>query len=545
MSTPSVPPSLPPSCTVVCAGLSFAWPDGTRVLNGLDLTVDAGRTAIVGRNGSGKSTLLHLIAELLTPTAGTVRTGGTVALLPQQLPLAADRTVADLVGIAAQVAAVRAITAGDTSIANFTTVGDDWNVEQRALATLERLGLPADLDRTVATLSGGEAVLTGIAGLQLAHADVTLLDEPTNNLDRPGRERLQHAVRSWPGTLLVVSHDRELLDCVERVVELRDNTARIFGGTFSEFRAALEVEQQAAARAVRDAESGLRKQRRDQVAAQTALDHRARTARRAEHEKRVPKIVSGLRSQEAQVSAGKYRQLHADRVDAARAALTAAEAGLRSDAVIRVDLPATAVPAGRTVLDLDGLDGLDGMVVRGPERIALRGRNGSGKTTLLRRIVPAAAVPVGYLPQHLDVLDPTRSVLDNVRDAAPAATAQDVRARLARFLLRGAQVEREAATLSGGERFRASLARLLLADPAPQLLVLDEPTNNLDLDSVAQLVAALQAYRGALIVTSHDEVFLAEIGIDRWWTMDGGFAELPGRDETRGREWRRDRTARR
>ena len=157
-------------------------------------------------------------------------------------------------------------------------------------------------------------------------------------------------------------------------------------------------------------------------------------------------------------------------------------------------------------------------MIRGPERIALRGRNGSGKTTLLRQLVPAAAVPVGYLPQRLDLLDPDASVLDNVRAVAPAATPNEVRARLARFLLRGRRVEQPAGTLSGGERFRATLACLLLADPAPQLLLLDEPTNNLDLDSVAQLVAALQGYRGGLVVASHDETFLAELGLTAGWT---------------------------
>jgi ATPase subunit of ABC transporter with duplicated ATPase domains len=157
------------------------------------------------------------------------------------------------------------------------------------------------------------------------------------------------------------------------------------------------------------------------------------------------------------------------------------------------------------------------------QRIGLLGRNGSGKTTLLRAVVDGAlsAVPVGYLPQRLDGLDPARSVLDNVRRAAPAATPHQIRARLARFLVRGDRVEQAAGTLSGGERFRVSLACLLLAEPPPQLLLLDEPTNNLDLVSVEQLVQALRAYRGALIVASHDRPFLARLGIARWWSTDG------------------------
>ncbi|MBN9620181.1 MAG: ABC-F family ATP-binding cassette domain-containing protein, partial [Actinobacteria bacterium] len=261
------------------------------------------------------------------------------------------------------------------------------------------------------------------------------------------------------------------------------------------------------------------------VEAQTKLARRQRTDRKAELEKRVPKIVAHGRRQQAQVSAGKHRLLHEGRLDDARTALAEAELAVRDDRTIRVELPATAVPAGRTVLEVGDL------VLRGPERVALTGPNGAGKTTLLDAIagrrphptepVAAPPVPVGYLPQRLDGLREDRSVLDNVRAVAPHATPQQVRAGLARFLVRGDRVDQVAGTLSGGERFRVTLACLLLADPAPQLLLLDEPTNSLDLDSVGQLTQALAGYRGALLVVSHDEPFLADIGVTRRWTVTG------------------------
>jgi ATPase subunit of ABC transporter with duplicated ATPase domains len=359
-------------------------------------------------------------------------------------------------------------------------------------------------------------VLAAVAGLLVRRAPITLLDEPTNNLDRPARELLYDAIRTWPGVLIVVSHDRDLLECVDRIVELRDGVARTYGGTFSAYEQVIATEQDAVERSVRNAEGDLRRERRQQIEAQIKQDRRDRAGRSAFANKGFDKATAQFMKRRAQVSAGRQRGLHADKVVAARAAVDDAEARLRDDDGIRIDLPATAVPNGRTLAEFDDT------VVRGPERIALRGRNGAGKTTLLRRLGSLASVPVGYLPQRLDLLDPHLSVLANVRAVAPSASPNDVRAQLARFLLRGERVEQRAGTLSGGERFRATLACLLLADPAPQLLLVDEPTNNLDLDSVAQLVAALRAYRGALVVVSHDERFLAELALTRHWTVVGG-----------------------
>ncbi|MDT4922602.1 MAG: hypothetical protein QOG01_315 [Pseudonocardiales bacterium] len=520
---------MPAPLSVVCADLAFAWPDGTPVLDHLDLAFRLGRTGLIGRNGDGKSTLLRLIAGELTPSRGSVAGSGDVAYLPQRLPLETARTVADLLGVARQRAALQAITAGDPHPAHLVELGDDWDVEARATEALARLGVlagePDVLDRPVGSLSGGEAVLTGVAGVLLSRAAVSLLDEPTNNLDRRARELLYGAIETWPGVLIVVSHDRELLERVDQIVELRDGTARTFGGTYSAFVDALATEQEAAARQVRAAEGEVTRERRQFIETQVKLARRLRTGRKAQLEKRVPKIVANNLMRTAQVSAGKYRGIQAGRLDNARDTLAAAEKAVRDDDRIRVDLPTTAVPAGRMVLQVGDL------IVRGPERIALVGGNGSGKTTLLEAItgrrrhprdgVGRPAVPVAYLPQRLDVLDDDLSVLDNVRAAARSATTHDVRAGLARFLVRGDRVLQPAGTLSGGERFRVSLARLLLAEPPPQLLLLDEPTNNLDLASVEQLTDALRGFRGAVIAASHDERFLADIGVGRRWEVEG------------------------
>ncbi|MFE9621774.1 ABC-F family ATP-binding cassette domain-containing protein [Streptomyces sp. NPDC006527] len=529
------------SISITCSSLSFAWPDGTSVFEGLDVAFGPGRTGLVGVNGSGKSTLLKLIAGELGPTDGTVRVAGEVGHLPQNVTLDTSLRVDEALGIAGRRAALHAIEAGDVSEEHFETVGDDWDVEERALATLGELGLGhVDLDRTIGEVSGGESVLLRLAALLLRRPDVLLLDEPTNNLDLHARRRLYTAVASWPGVMVVVSHDRELLEHVDQIADLRAGEVTWYGGNFSAYEEALAIEQEAAERMVRVAEADLRKQKRDLADAHLKLARRKRYGQKMWDSKREPKIIMGARKRAAQESAGKHRVMHEEKLAEAKERLDEAVEAVRDDDEIRVDLPYTAVPPGRDVLTLQDLrlaygarvEG--GFDLRGPERVALVGRNGAGKTTLLRTIAgelePVAGeahahVPLRFLPQRLDVLDGELTVAENVARFAPGATNNRVRARLARFLFRGARADQKAATLSGGERFRATLAALMLAEPAPQLLMLDEPTNNLDMASVRQLTTALASYEGALIVASHDLPFLESIGITRWLLLDGRLRE--------------------
>ncbi|MFG3281799.1 ABC-F family ATP-binding cassette domain-containing protein [Streptomyces sp. NPDC048111] len=523
------------------AGLSFAWPDGTVAFEDFQLAVGPGRTGLVGLNGSGKSTLLKLIAGVLTPTGGCVKTAGDVGYLPQNLVLDTALRVDQALGIDTIRAALHAIEDGDADERHFETVGDEWDVEERARATLDQLGLGSiGLDRTIGEVSGGESVLLRLAALLLRRPDILLLDEPTNNLDLAARRRLYAAVDAWSGVLLVVSHDRELLDRVDRIADLREGQLTWFGGTFSAYEEALRAEQEAAERMVRVAEADVQRQQRELSDAHMKLARRRRYGQKSYDNKVVPKIVANNRRREAQVSAGKHRILQSERLDQARERLGQAVELVRDDEEIRIELPYTKVHPGRSVLTLRELQLPHGarvkgeIDVRGPERIALVGRNGSGKTTLLRTLAgqlePVAGealthVPLRFLPQRLDVLDDELSVVENVARFAPGATHQAIRARLARFLFKGARAARPAGTLSGGERFRAALAALLLAEPAPQLLMLDEPTNNLDMASVRALQDALDAYEGALIVASHDLPFLESIGVTRWLLLDGELAD--------------------
>ena len=565
--------------SIVLNDLSFSFPNGRVVLSGLSASFGPGRTGLIGANGSGKSTLLRLIAGSLRPTSGSVTVTGDVGYLPQDLTLDVDASVASLLGIAAARDAIAAIEAGDVSQEAFDAVGDDWDVSERALGWLARLGLThVGLDDRVGRLSGGEIIMTALAALFLRRLPVILLDEPTNNLDLDARRRLYATVESWPGVMLIVSHDRELLSRMNQIAELYDNSLRMYGGNLEAYEAVVETEQAAALRAVTSAEADVRREKRDLVGNQTKQARRDRMGRQLAASGSLPRIIASARKRHAQETAGRSREIDLERIAAARTRLAEAEEAVRDDDTIRVSLPGTAVPAGRTVLTVRGLepgwlpwrserpvspldggeadacepdgceptDGppvgqLDELIVRGPERVALTGPNGSGKTTVLRYITGELSAACqknrpdvrrvgayGYLPQRLDVLDDSLTVVENVRLVAPAASVNEVRAGLARFLFRGDRADQQAGTLSGGERFRAVLAALLLAQPPPQLLLLDEPTNNLDMASVRQLSEALACYRGALLVASHDVPFLRSIGVTRWLRLsrDGSLTDI-------------------
>jgi len=509
--------------------LTLTWPDGDTPLAGITTDLGPGRYGLIGANGSGKSTLLRLIAGDLAATSGSVTTPGRIAYLPQD-SVTGD-TVAAVLGVADQVRALRAIESGNTDQEHFDTIGDDWDVEERAAVVLGRLGLSRlTLDRSVDGLSGGELTLLALGGRLLTRPDILLLDEPSNNLDRHARERLLDVVDQFNGLLLVASHDRELLGHVDRIGEVRGGTIRWFAGGYDDYASTVAAEQEVAEREVRDAASDLRKQRRELVDAEVKLARRRRYGQKMKEQKREPKIVMGARKRAAEVSAARLRGQHQGDVDDARSRLEHAEAKVRDDREIRLDLPDTVVPTGRIVLTMEQVllphvDLTVDLDIRGPERVAINGPNGSGKSTLLRTALgmtePLAGevrvrVPARYLPQRLDhLLDPSLSVVDNLRAAAPSKSETELRSALARLLFRARRADQLVGTLSGGERLRATLACVLNADVAPQLLVLDEPTNNLDLASIRHLVEALESYGGALLVVSHDERFLDDLLLDR------------------------------
>lgn len=522
------------SAAIVLDRLTFAYPGNVSVLAGISASFGAGRTGLIGANGTGKSTLFRIIAGELTPTRGTVTVQDQVSVgyLPQSLVLRTEAQVADLLGIREVLDALDALEAGQATPRNFEAIGDRWDAGERALARLSSvvgtLGTPGDLRRPVGSLSGGEVMLTALLGLELARTPVVLLDEPTNNLDADARTRLYELVDGWSGTLLIASHDVDLLDKLDYTAELRRGELRLFGGPYSAFCEALDIEQDAARQAVRTAKQRVLAEQRQRIEAQAK---QARSTRKGKKRgaKGDGKAALDFRQNRAEKSQAGARASLAAREAAALDSLADAKARVRDDGSLSIQLPDPGVGSGRRLAELRGSNRV--FVLAGPERVALVGPNGVGKTTMLRCLVgagtshlPISAVAltdrIGYLPQRLDGLDEAQTPLVELTIRAPQLSDRDLRNALASFGLPGALANRPIGVLSGGERFRVALATLLLAEPANQLVVLDEPTNNLDLDTVAALVGAVNAYRGGLLVVSHDRGFLRQLSLTRVLALD-------------------------
>lgn len=512
--------------------LAARTPDGRLLFENLTLALGAERTGLVGANGAGKSTLVRLILGEASPAAGAVSVSGRIGVLRQRAGPPEGR-VADLLGLAEPLARLSRIAAGTAPPEDLDLA--DWTLEPRLAAVLQRMGLGGlDLTRPAASLSGGEATRAALAGLFVQAPDLLILDEPTNDLDVEGRALVAEAVGADRGGVLAISHDRALLRKMDQILELSSLGPQLYGGDYDLYAARkaeaaaaaqrdLDAAQQAAAQAARDIQADReRKARKDAAGSRLAARGGA------------PKMLLGAQAERAQNSSGRLDRLAERRTEAAAGRLEAAKARVEAARRLGFDLPASGLADGKTVVVAEGLEvhAPDGRLliraldlkITGPERLALCGPNGSGKSTLLRVLSGQAApsrgeVRLGVAPaifdQQLRLLRPRETLLEAYQRLNPMADRNAAQSALARFLFRNRAAERLVAELSGGERLRAALACVLMRPDPPQLLVLDEPSNHLDLDSLAAVEAALGAYDGALLLVSHDADLLAGVGVDR------------------------------
>jgi ATPase subunit of ABC transporter with duplicated ATPase domains len=483
------------SATVIARGVSFEFPNGRELFTDLSLSLSAHRSALVGPNGVGKTTLAAILAGDLQPTRGEVRRSGPIALLKQRQP------------------------APSLTVAQFLSADYEWQPHGTQLLA------PIDLQAPCTSLSGGQWMRVRLA--RALQSRFLILDEPTNDLDRDGRAAVVAFIRQHSGGVLLISHDRECLQVCDEILELSNRGLLRCGSGWSDYVEAREREQ-----ARLSAELDAAKRERD-----AALRHRNELRARQERRTRrgaasaarggMPKILLGARKRRAEVSTGKLDVVTITRAENRMRNVHAALTQMKLDPVMYADLLARPLPAQKLIAEAQDFnvrfqdwiyrENLN-FSWRGGVRVALRGANGSGKSTLITALLGEESLDTRgrlrrgdlttlYVDQRCSSVDDNLTVLDNVRATSPSSESQ-VRNELARFLFSGDAVFQKVRELSGGERLRAALARGLLNAERPELLILDEPTNNLDLANQQFLEGLLRAYQGALVIASHDEAFL-------------------------------------
>jgi ATPase subunit of ABC transporter with duplicated ATPase domains len=520
------------SASITLSHLTWSTPDGRPLFSNLDLSFDTDRTGLVGRNGVGKTTLLRLVSGDLLPQSGKVSVNGTLGVLRQLVQVRPDETVADLFGATEGLALLRRAADGEASVDELAVT--DWTLDARIASALGRFGLEARPETPLAALSGGQRTRVGLAALIFAQPDFILLDEPTNNLDRSGRAAVIDLLADWRAGAIVVSHDRELLDAMDAVVELTSLGATHYGGNWSHYR---ERKAVALAAARHDLANAERRVAEVAQSAQATAERKARKDRAGQRKRAkgdVPRIHLGRRKDRSENTSGENARLAERRRTRALADAAAARERIEILRPLSVALPPTGLPPSKTILRIDRasvgyapdrpvISALS-LTITGPERIAVTGPSGAGKTTLLAlaagQLQPSSGsvqvlADFAMLDQRVSLLDPSASILDNFRRRNPEADENACRAALARFMFRADAALQVVSSLSGGQLLRAGLACVLGGTKPPSLLILDEPTNHLDIDSIEAVEAGLRAYDGALLVVSHDEAFLEAVGISR------------------------------
>ncbi|ENE2355314.1 ABC-F family ATP-binding cassette domain-containing protein [Serratia marcescens] len=502
--------------------LTCQFADGETLFGPLDLAFDRQRCGLVGRNGVGKTQLLRLIAGRDRPGNGHVESHAALAYVAQQPEIAADTTLAQLLGYGEVFAALARIEQGLPLADDIDRLEGRWDLNDRLQSAAA--GLPAfDPLRSACDLSGGERMRAALCGAFLGEADYLLLDEPTNHLDSAGRAWLYQQLERWQGGLLIASHDRQLLGRMERIVELTPGALRSYGGNYDDYRRQRDTEQQAARADLEHAREERRRTRARQQKEHDMSQRRSAQTLRVVDTLNIASFERVAYKSAAKESLGTLRKQHQDQRDSLDAAVREAYQRVEEEQPVLLALPGSEVSANKQVLVLEQLQlpfvsapPLD-LRIDGPMRVALTGPNGCGKSTLLKTVLGQLAPLAGhchcplstaYLDQTLSQLDPSLSVMEHLGLQDSPLVEGALRTRLAQLQLGADRIALPLGSLSGGERLKAALACALWRRQPAQLLLLDEPTNHLDLASSLAIETALADFPGAMLVVSHDEDFL-------------------------------------
>lgn len=495
------------------------------------------KIALIGNNGSGKSTLLKVISGDCKPAYGQIKTGTKPYYIPQVFGQYNHLTIAAALQIELKLHALHEILNGNVTVVNLNLLNDDWTIEERCKEALQYWQLRIlDLTKKMETLSGGQKTKVFLAGILIHQPKFILLDEPTNHLDAGGRELLYQFIQTTSSALIIVSHDIKALNLLDKIYELSKSGLRLYGGNYDFYLSQKQIENEAISQELKTKEKALRKAKekeRETMERQQKLDSRGK---KKQEKAGVATIMLNTLRNNAERSTAKLKEIHNEKINGIFKELKSLQEEIPGADKMKFDFNNSAMHKGKIVFSASGInvqfnhsflwnENMD-LEIRSGERMALKGLNGSGKTTLLKIILGSMKPSKGktfraenknvYIDQDYSLLDNKLTVYEQAESFNSSSLQEhEIKTRLTRFLFTKEDWDKTCGVLSGGEKMRLILCCLTISQQSPDIIILDEPTNNLDLKNIEILKTALNDYEGTMIVVSHDQNFLEQINVQR------------------------------
>lgn len=522
---------------IVVKQISYVHSNRECLFRDINFSVSKGqKIALIGANGSGKSTLLEILAGRVEPASGDVASTNKPFYVPQHFGQYNDLTIGQALGIDCKMQALHAILNGDASLTNFAQLDDDWNIEDRALAALRLWNIQhIELAQPMRTISGGEKTKVFLSGIAIHSPSVILFDEPSNHLDVESRAQLYNLIQTSKATTIVVSHDRTLLNLLDITFELDQNGIATYGGNYEFYRMQKEEKLMALGAQADHKEKALRQAK--QVAREAAERKQKENSRgnQKQIKKGVPRIFMNTIKNRSEQSTSKLQEVHSDKVNGIFQNLQQLKQQLPDVKELKMTFEDSNLHIGKILIIAQDVNFAYSskylwgnsltFQIRSGDRIAISGRNGSGKTTLLKLIMGEIKPSAGtltmtnfkhlYIDQEYSLLDNGLTVFEQVQEFNVQHLPEHrLKTLLYQFLFKIDMWDKTCKQLSGGEMIKLIFCCLVVSNSSPELIILDEPTNNLDVQSLEVITSAVKDYKGTLLVISHDDYFINEIGVN-------------------------------
>lgn len=517
--------------------LSYLHPDRDMLFQDISFSIEKGeKVSLIGNNGSGKSTLLKILAGKLTTFEGDYHYSEKPYYIPQHFGQLESMTVAQALNIENKRKALHAILDGDATEENFTLLNEDWGIEEKISAAFSKWNIShITPDQPMSELSGGEKTKVFLSGIDIHEPAIILLDEPTNHLDKASREQLYKFIQHSKALMVVVSHDRTLLNLLNKTYELNEKGIDCYGGNYEFFKIQKEEKINALQEQLNEKEKELRKAKKiAREAVERKEKENARGKKRKTKENALPALMDKLQGK-AEQSLAKLKDTHTNKIDDIVTNLKDIQQKLPTTKEIKIDLSNSNLHKGKELITAKEINfGYHEKMlweeplsfqIRSGDRVVINGKNGTGKTTLIKIITGELTPQKGimsasdarhmYIDQEYSIIDKNLTLYEQIEKFNSRHFQEhELKTLLHRFLFSSGSWKKKCGNLSGGEKIRLVFCCLQVQNNIPDIIFLDEPTNNLDIQSLEIITSVIKAYEGTVVIISHDEYFINEIGFN-------------------------------